>query len=166
MIAMLTLLFGASSMIFSTKQSYADVKIERDAPFRGIFIYNTISKADANYIAQRETYFETGGMFLTLDSTGGDVDAALQIGRIIRKNEGIINVREHYKCYSSCALIYIAGVQRSNFGVIGLHRPYLASTPQSRQSIERETPLMLQKLNRHRSCRLMCRNASRYLLAL
>jgi hypothetical protein len=40
MIAMLTLLFGASSMIFSTKQSYADVKIERDAPFRGIFIYN------------------------------------------------------------------------------------------------------------------------------
>jgi hypothetical protein len=61
MIAMLTLLFGASSMIFSTKQSYADVKIERDAPFRGIFIYNTISKTDANYIAQRETDFESGG---------------------------------------------------------------------------------------------------------
>jgi hypothetical protein len=109
-------------------------------------VYNTISKTDANYIAQRETDFESGGMFLTLDSTGGDVDAALQIGRIIRKNEGIINVRENYKCYSSCALIYIAGVQRSNFGVIGLHRPYLASAPQSRQSIERETPLMLQKL--------------------
>ncbi len=146
MIAMLTLLFGASIIIVPMKPSYADVKIENVAPFRGIFIYDTISKVDADYIAQREADFEIWGMFLTLDSTGGDVDAAMQIGRIIRKNEGIINVRENYKCYSSCALIYIAGVQRSNFGVIGLHRPYLASAPQSRQSIERETPLMLQKL--------------------
>jgi len=97
-------------------------------------------------MAQHETDFETESMFLTLDSTGGHVDAALQIGRLIRKNEGVINVRENYKCYSSCALIYIAGVQRSNFGMIGLHRPYLASNPQSRRSIERETLLMLQKL--------------------
>jgi hypothetical protein len=30
--------------------------------------------------------------------------------------------------------------------VIGLHRPYFASTPQGRQEVERQVPLMLQKL--------------------
>jgi hypothetical protein len=28
--------------------------------------------------------------------------------------------------------------------VVGLHRPYFASSPQSRQTLERETPLMYQ----------------------
>jgi hypothetical protein len=43
-------------------------------------------------------------------------------------------------------LIYIAGVSRgvSVTGVVGLHRPYFASSPQSRQTIEREAPSMLQ----------------------
>jgi hypothetical protein len=81
-----------------------------------------------------------------LDSPGGDVDAALQIGRIIRKHEGITHIEVDRQCYSSCALLFIAGVSRLNFGLIGLHRPYLASTPQSRESIERKIPLMLQKL--------------------
>jgi hypothetical protein len=59
------------------------------------------------------------------------------------------DLRRKRNCYSSCALIYIAGVSRFNDGVIGLHRPYFAAAPQSRQSIERETPLMLQKIKEY-----------------
>ena len=35
---------------------------------------------------------------------------------------------------------------RLSYGIIGLHRPYFASAPQSRQEIERQAPIMLQKL--------------------
>jgi len=145
-IAILTSLFSVSTIIVSTKPSYANVKTETDDT---ITIFNTITKKDAADIASLESDLGNKTWFLQLDSTGGDVDAAMQIGRIIRQNEGTIFVPESAKCYSSCALIYIAGVTRSSSGVIGLHRPYLASAPQSRQSIERETPLMLQQLKRY-----------------
>jgi hypothetical protein len=77
---------------------------------------------------------------------GGDVDAAMKIGQIIRENEWPVTVSGNSKCFSSCALIYIAGVSRMNVGVIGLHRPYFSSAPPNRQAIEREVPLMLQDI--------------------
>jgi ATP-dependent protease ClpP protease subunit len=109
-------------------------------------IFNTISKTDANYIAQHTTDFEQiSTTSVILNSPGGDVDAAMRIGRILRKNEVFVSVADNAKCYSSCALIYIAGVNRINYGTVGLHRPYLA-TPQSRQDIERQFPLILKQL--------------------
>jgi hypothetical protein len=104
------------------------------------------NKSRQQVFAQHEVDFEAHELEVDLDSTGGDVDTAMQIGRIIRKYEGYTVVSPNDKCYSSCALIYSAGVRRFNHGVIGLHRPYFSSAPQSRQSIEREVPLMLQKL--------------------
>jgi hypothetical protein len=78
-----------------------------------------------------------------LDSTGGDVSAAISIGRLVRKYELTTFISENAKCYSSCALIFIAGVQRGSFGELGLHRPYFSSAPQSRETLEKQVPLMI-----------------------
>ena len=68
---------------------------------------------------------------LQLDSDGGDVDAALAIGRFIRniklpvKNvhfEVMVTGRE--RCYSSCVFILAAGADRTVWGKVGIHRPY------------------------------------------
>src|ERR1035437_6412314 len=117
MLAILTLLFGTSGIIFSTKQSYADVGFKEDKDIIDIYIFNTISKTDANYIAQRATNLEYKVTVVTLNSVGGNVDAAMQIGRIIRKSEAHVIVSDNMKCFSSCGLIYIAGVYRINGGV-------------------------------------------------
>jgi hypothetical protein len=83
------------------------------------------------------------------------VDAAMLIGRIVRRSEGFTGVAHDARCFSSCALIYVAGVNRivdwnaSGSGLIGLHRPYFASSPQSRETIEREAPLMMLSLKRY-----------------
>ena len=77
-----------------------------------------------------------------LDSRGGDVAAAMEIGRIIRSVDGSTHIGENARCYSSCALIFISGVNRSNLGELGLHRPYFASAPLSREEIEKQAPLM------------------------
>jgi hypothetical protein len=133
--------------LLSTKQSFADVQLSKDILGLTLSISNTISKNDADYVIQHEADFKKIKMLtVQLDSQGGDVDAALKIGRIIRDNEAHVWVSTEAKCFSSCTLIYIAGVTRNNFGLIGLHRPYFASTPLSRREIERQAPLMLQMI--------------------
>jgi len=59
-----------------------------------------------------------------LNSTGGDVHAAMRMGRMLRKGMGIAWVRG--ECSSACALILAAGADRAVFtsGRIGIHRPF------------------------------------------
>src|SRR5258707_874679 len=145
MITVVTLIF-ASLIMISSEPLYADVKIERKRSTHfSIEISNSITKKDADDIAQHVGDFEDG-IVVTLNSPGGDVDAAMQIGRIIRKYRAFVQVGVGSKCYSSCALIYIAGTTRLSYGKIGLHRPYFASAPQNPREIERQVPIMLQKL--------------------
>jgi hypothetical protein len=148
MMAMLTLLVSASSLIFSAKQSYADVRTNKGIQFE-IVISDTITKKDADYVARLATELEYGNVVVILNSSVGDVDAAMQIGRIIRKNEASTQVVQNGKCYGSCALIYVAGVRRRNSGIIGLHRPYVASASQNHQELERHTLFILQQLKNY-----------------
>ena len=134
-------------LLLASSDSHADVRLaKKPIVGRTIYIVNTISKADANAIAQHVSDFEREGMTVLLDSNGGDANSAMQIGQVVRMNDGLVIVPQGAKCYSSCALIYVAGVTRINLGVIGLHRPYFAAAPQSREEIERHVPLMLRQL--------------------
>jgi hypothetical protein len=141
----------------SVRTALADVSIESGLTGYKINIFGTISRDDATKLAQREAELELGVLNpeVFLNSTGGDVDAAMSIGRIVRRIDGFTRVERNAHCYSSCALIYIAGVDRYvgvdllGTGLIGLHRPYFASFPQARAVIEREAPQMLQSLKRY-----------------
>ena len=67
---------------------------------------------------------------LLLESPGGDVGAGLSIGRSARM-EGMRTVAR-YACASSCANIFLGGVERVLWGsraMIGLHQPYRARGP-------------------------------------
>jgi hypothetical protein len=55
-----------------------------------------------------------------LNSPGGDVEEALKIGRLFRKQ--LIGTSSAEDCASSCALIWFGGIHRT--GRAGLHRPY------------------------------------------
>jgi hypothetical protein len=67
---------------------------------------------------------------ILLNSGGGSVQAALKIAEILREHalqDGDtikVHVRSDHRCYSACALIFAAGPDKFNGGVIGLHRPY------------------------------------------
>lgn len=128
----------------TTLAAQAEVSIMRSAEsFVELSIFGTITERDAKTFGDMSRELEYKIAFIELNSEGGDVSSAMQIGRLIRKYDGTTTVKENGKCYSSCALIFIAGVQRMNFGQIGLHRPYLAAAPQSREAIEKQVPLML-----------------------
>jgi hypothetical protein len=135
---------GIACLFVCGHSAQADIRVER-GKYHGLDVYitGTITDRDARTLESlsQELPFVTS-LSVTLDSQGGDVFAAMKIGRIIRKYDGTTEISE--TCYSSCALIYIAGVIRANFnGDLGLHRPYLSSAPQSRDMIEKQVPLML-----------------------
>jgi hypothetical protein len=122
-----------------------------------LFISGTITEQDAKSLQELSAEMERNNLFtLLLDSKGGDVFAAMQIGRLIRKYDGstVIGFNEKKqgaKCYSSCALIFIAGVDRiiHSGGQLGLHRPYLSSIPQGRQVVEKQVPLVLSQVKQY-----------------
>lgn len=72
-----------------------------------------------------------------MTSDGGDVGAALSIGRLIRENRASTFVQR--RCYSSCVLVLAGGVERGAiiemFGQpvakVGIHRPYTTGEPTS-----------------------------------
>jgi ATP-dependent protease ClpP protease subunit len=97
-----------------------------------ITINGPITKADANAIrlildgeARR-----TGKQIrpsVHISSEGGDVEAAMQIGRDLRRTEGTLTTDfpPQGTCYSACVLVAAGAVSRIAHG-IGIHRPYFA----------------------------------------
>ena len=137
----------------------ADLRIvKRTDHDLSLLISGTINERDAKALQELTADLEHDTFTVHLDSKGGDVLAAMQIGRLIRKYEGTTWIWHDLddgvlpldaKCYSSCALIFIAGVTQLNAGQLGLHRPYLASAPQSRQAVEKQVPLMLSGIKQY-----------------
>lgn len=133
------------SLLAMTLAAKADVQIKRDGDSAiSVWVTGIITEQDAKSVQDISGQLENPSVLnFWLDSKGGDVSAAIKIGRLIRRYDGQTLIAQNGKCYSSCALIFIAGVRRVNFGELGLHRPYLASAPQSRETVEKQVPLML-----------------------
>ena len=141
------------------RQSHADFRIvERDNIELKLLISGTITENDAKAVQALSADLERDSFTVDLNSRGGDPFAAMEIGRLIRKYEGTTFITDAEdvgsgplggRCYSSCALIFIAGVVRFNSGQLGLHRPYLAAAPQTRQAVEKQVPLMMAEIKHY-----------------
>ena len=62
---------------------------------------------------------------LHIASPGGDVNAAMQIGEVLRKTRA--SVFSGGPCHSACVFIAVGAVER-NLSGIGVHRPFFAQT--------------------------------------
>lgn len=60
-----------------------------------------------------------------VDSEGGDVRSAIEIGRLFRKARVSVFMEDNKsKCLSSCVFLLAGAVHRMPIGVVGIHRPY------------------------------------------
>lgn len=97
-------------------------------------IYGEISAEDAKTLPKLvdelkersgwRSYDGNAVMLVRLNSQGGDVTAALRIGRILRANNAQVWVQG--ECSSACIFVLASGVDRNVIpeSRIGLHRPY------------------------------------------
>lgn len=65
---------------------------------------------------------------VSLNSPGGDVYAAMELGRLFRKYRTSAIVSKPSFCNSSCVFVLAGTVHRATFGKIGIHRPYSIET--------------------------------------
>jgi hypothetical protein len=114
-----------------------------------IDISGTITSQDAKTFENAIQDLGSRRLFARLDSAGGDVFAAMHIGRLIRKHDGVTVISVPSRCYSGCALIFIAGVTRHNVGELGLHRPYQVKVLQERQTNEKQPPRLLTTIKQY-----------------
>jgi hypothetical protein len=84
----------------------------------------------------RQDAMRNGGMMIrngvdflplnvVLNSLGGDVEAALAMGHILRDHEATVIIQPNGQCVSACVFLLAGGISRHVLGRVGIHRPYL-----------------------------------------
>jgi len=164
--------FVAVLVVLVPLRAAADINIDEEhLGYLGQFqvhISGTITKADAQTLQTRMSKYlrdqtnllripasairqDLTGMYVSLNSDGGDIFAAMDIGRVVRSypSGGGVHVELGDHCLSSCALIFIAGARRYNNGLVGVHRPYLGAAPQDEATLKQQVPLMLATVKRY-----------------
>jgi hypothetical protein len=122
-----------------------------------LYITGTISKADVKAVATaiksiRQEH-QPFGLKVWLDSDGGDVEAAMAIGRLIRLKtaEAVVlpspakikRMITNATCASACVLILTAGSFRvAMSGQIGIHRPYSAPSDPTQDTRSRYSAIV------------------------
>ena len=65
-------------------------------------------------------------------SHGGDIDAGMELGRLLRKWGIFSLVGKNDECMSACVFAFMGGERRSVAGRLGIHRPYFPFTEDTR----------------------------------
>jgi hypothetical protein len=68
------------------------------------------------------------GNSVWLASNGGDIDAAMELGRLLRELGIFTVVGKDDQCMSACVFSFMGGERRTIAGRIGIHRPFFPYT--------------------------------------
>lgn len=123
---------AATSLTFATAAS-SDVSwdIRRDhatSETLVVVIHDQIRSSDRDEL-ERATLagMEVADKRVVLTSDGGDLDAAIQMGMVLRDHKYDAIVPPGYRCLSACVYLLAASIDKMVFGDVGIHRPYFAA---------------------------------------
>jgi ATP-dependent protease ClpP protease subunit len=82
--------------------------------------------AEAKRVAEHYTLSREPIINVSLNSQGGEILAAMQMGRLLRSNAAIVWVDNNAECSSACILVLAGGITRMAFtgAKLGIHRPF------------------------------------------
>jgi ATP-dependent protease ClpP protease subunit len=124
----------------------ADILIEER--IRGVYeahLYGSIVPADVSELRRTINSFKPAKpkqapIFLfTVDSRGGDVQTAIQIGRVLRKLQSSVQVERNADCASACVFVLAGAVVRTVSGRVSIHRPYVPTDTDTSADSQRNT---------------------------
>lgn len=141
-----TWLIAAIALWAITTSAHAKVVIDRYTPtdkFVSIKVVGEIqyeeedALEDAIETVQRKK-FNLKLNAVVLNTRGGNVDAALKMGRLIRKHGLNTYLAPNSECASACILVLIGGITRMAFGELSVHR----------SGVDSNSPTTLEKLKK------------------
>jgi hypothetical protein len=86
--------------------------------------YETLDDISRRYSEEQNIPSATTINF-QLDSPGGDVGSAIELGRFVRDKQSNVLVTDNATCASACILILAGGAYRHVSGKLGIHRVFL-----------------------------------------
>lgn len=98
-----------------------------------VFVTGQITFEDVDSAELMESLLKTGKQTI-VDNTvwfaglGGDLDAAMELGRRLRRLGLYTRVGEGNQCLSACVFAFMGGERRIVAGRLGIHRPFFVST--------------------------------------
>jgi ATP-dependent protease ClpP protease subunit len=98
----------------------------------GLIDSSTVEKAKKLFDERRRRFKEISAERFEINSLGGSVPAAMEIGRMFRNEGAYLILDDGHVCISACVLILAGAVDRliSEKAKVGIHRPYLSTTPE------------------------------------
>lgn len=98
-----------------------------------IFLSGEITQGDVESAAVMERLLKSGkqkisGNMVWLAGNGGETDAAMELGRLLRRLRLFTIIGKNDQCLSACVLAFMGGERRSVAGRLGIHRPYFPHT--------------------------------------
>lgn len=98
-----------------------------------VFVTGKITREDVDSAEVMASLLTSGrqkiaGNSVWLASDGGDIDAALELGRLLRKLGVFTLVGKNDRCLSACVFAFMGGERRIVAGRLGIHRPFFPFT--------------------------------------
>jgi hypothetical protein len=98
-----------------------------------VFLSGEITRRDLDSAGVMERLIASGKQKIAdntvwLASDGGEIDAGMDLGRLLRKLGVFTLIGEDDRCLSACVFAFMGGERRSVTGRLGIHRPYFPST--------------------------------------
>lgn len=130
--ALVALLIATAAPAMAADITLADVNGDMCNPLEAkvcftLLIQGTIQKGDNKALlalVNKLTKNTTRVGKVHLDSPGGDIFEAMEIGRTIRRGLMMTQVAYDSRCYSACVVAFVSGVIRAPIGEIGVHSFY------------------------------------------
>lgn len=112
----------------TTVKSFGYVSISGPIERAGVVgLAAALLRAEQN--TKGRTHAGDPSIFVILNSTGGNVFAAMDMGRLLRNFAARVWVDRNGECSSACIFLLAGGVTRWGYDArIGLHRPYLPTS--------------------------------------
>ena len=98
-----------------------------------VFVSGQITREDVDSAGVMASLVRSGkqkiaGNSVWFASNGGDIDAAMELGRLLRKLGVFTLIGKNDQCMSACVLAFMGGERRMVAGRLGIHRPYFPFT--------------------------------------
>ena len=111
---------------------------------KGFYLYaeGVIKNGDFEKFKRYVAHYQKNGIKLDrlmMHSPGGMLAEGLWIGEYIHNRQWETDLDKHMRCYSSCAMIYAAGVKKymQDGAELGFHRPYIPEEPDTPELVNR-----------------------------
>ncbi|MEK6246167.1 MAG: hypothetical protein AABM33_16915 [Pseudomonadota bacterium] len=98
-----------------------------------VFLSGEITRADVDSAGVMASLLKSGkqkiaGNTVWLASNGGDIDAGMELGRLLRGLGVFTLIGKNDQCLSACVFAFMGGERRSVAGRLGIHRPFFPFT--------------------------------------